>query len=176
MEKVRFACPKCQTLMQTGVEKVGYDVACPHCFHRFRLVESESPESTDNGKSKINLGAMVDGNVQNSLANESTMPPKNSPAFGNLNAPISSPAASPPANRNPYSAPVLGPAIETPANAGFQCPYCQTTNPPKWKSEVSQTGWIMFAVLLVTTCVGCLVGLFVRDKYRVCSKCKIRLS
>ena len=45
MEKVRFACPRCQTIMQTGAEKVGYDVACPHCAHRFRLVESGDPTS-----------------------------------------------------------------------------------------------------------------------------------
>ena len=57
-----------------------------------------------------------------------------------------------------------------------RCPYCQTKRPPTWKSEVSQVGWIVFAILLITTCVFCFVGLFIRDKYRICSQCKIRLG
>ena len=58
----------------------------------------------------------------------------------------------------------------------YSCPYCQTHAPPIWKSEVSQIGWIVFAILLVTTCVFCFAGLLIRDRYRVCSQCKMRLE
>ena len=155
MDKVRFSCPRCRTIMQTGVEKVGYDVACPHCSHRFKLVEQEKPSFSG----------------PDSSADASTMPPMNSPAAaGKLPAklPVSQ-----------YAPPVMGNVVATsamPDPATYSCPYCGTTSPPIWKSEVSQIGWIVFAILLVTTCVFCFAGLFIRDKYRVCSRCRVRLS
>ncbi len=172
MDKVRFACPRCQTIMQTGVEKVGYDVACPHCAHRFRLIESSDPSVDTSGPSN---------------ADSATMPPSAPPMSERSEESSSaSPQAFTPRKRTPISSsPAVGSTHSTPIisrvpksqpQAGFCCPYCQTTRPPKWKSEVSQVGWIVFAILLVTTCVFCFVGLFIRDKYRVCSQCKIRLN
>ncbi|MEL7496611.1 MAG: LITAF-like zinc ribbon domain-containing protein [Planctomycetota bacterium] len=77
------------------------------------------------------------------------------------------------AAHNPYSNPVQ-PYV--PPQQGFACPYCRTTQPPVWKSEVSQSGWIVFAILLITTCFFCWVGLLMRNNYRVCSQCKVRLD
>ena len=148
MDKVRFACPRCQTIMQTGAEKIGYDVACPHCTHRFRLVESEAPTRTDDAGGK-ELETTIDRPKIDVLASK---------------MPVSTGTAA-----------VLGPAV-APRTVGFQCPYCQTTRTPISKSEVSQTGWLVFVVLLLTTCFGCVVGLFIRDNYRQCSQCKIRLG
>lgn len=152
MEKVRFACPRCQTTMQTGVERVGYDVACPHCSHRFRLVEAGAGSSSDE------------------LTR--TLPPTT-----RLNAPgPHTQTDAPTTSTNPYTANVIDRG-ESPAKAPrFVCPYCQSTAPPKWKSEVSQTGWIVCAILLVTTCFFCFVGLFIRNRFRVCSNCRIRLE
>jgi len=171
MEKVRFACPKCQTIMQTGVEKVGYDVACPHCAHRFKLVERESNGPSTTADRKAGIG----------FDNETTLPPKRKSEFDESNQASSNAPIAPISNRsasssNLQTSTVLGPATSPTPSASFQCPYCQTTKAPTWKSEVSQTGWIIFAVLFFTTCFGCVIGLFVRDKYRVCSECKIRLS
>ena len=79
----------------------------------------------------------------------------------------------PPQPANPYVYNGLSGGL---TGQSFACPYCQTTNPPIWKSEVSTVGWIVFAVLLVTTCVFCFVGLFIKNRYRVCSNCRVRLE
>lgn len=180
MEKVRFACPRCQTIMQTGAEKVGYDVACPHCTHRFRLVESGDPASASRDD-------------PSSSSDAATLPPTSFPQAtkpigfgdsGGMGLGSSGPIGTP---RNPYqhspgaiNSPAMSHVVsQFPSSvpqSGFCCPYCQTTRAPRWKSEVSQIGWIVFAILLVTTCVCCFVGLFIRDQYRVCSQCNIRLG
>ena len=153
MDKVRFACPRCQTIMQSGAEKIGYDVACPHCTHRFRLVESEKPAKKD-----VAAEDTSDGGKEL----ESTI---DRPA---INVPNKTASAA--------TATVLDPVVAPPAPVGFQCPYCRTTQAPTAKSEVSQLGWILFVVLLLMTCFGCVIGLLVRDHYQQCSHCKIRLG
>jgi len=177
MDKVRFACPRCQTIMQTGAEKIGYDVACPHCAHRFRLIESSDPSVNTSPTSQSTPGR-----------DAATLPPSASPLGNNPtgdNDSLPSTSSFAPRKKSPlssspavgaHSAPVMDRVSSPPPQQGFCCPYCQTTRPPTWKSEVSQVGWIVFAVLLITTCVFCFVGLFIRDKYRVCSQCKIRLG
>jgi len=179
MHKVRFACPRCQTIMQTGAEKVGYDVACPHCAHRFRLVDSGNSRSPERSDSQ-------------SASDASTLPPSSFPKPGGLPG-VGDLGGMNPANpgavESPYTqkpaphpidsggiSPVVGSYPTSSIQPGFCCPYCHTNQPPIWKSEVSQIGWIVFAVLLATTCVCCFIGLFIRDKYRICSQCKIRLS
>ena len=169
MDKVRFACPRCQTIMQTAAEKIGYDVACPHCAHRFRLIDS--PKST---KKNTSATSYVD---EPTIARNS--PLGKSTASDSPSGIQKSPGGSPPVKEKKFTdqtATVLGPAIVPAARPRFVCPYCQTTRPPKWKSEVSQIGWLVFAILLVTTCVFCFVGLFIREKYQTCSQCKIRLG
>ncbi len=172
MEKVRFSCPRCQTIMQTGAEKIGYDVACPHCAHRFRLVESSEAESSPSGTATSNGDA-------------STLPPSKFPAGLDRQisdsskfrqAEIAPPPLKPNHVANYGQAPVISRGQIPVSRPGFSCPYCQTHAPPIWKSEVSSIGWIVFAILLVTTCVFCWIGLFIRDRYRVCSQCRIRLE
>jgi hypothetical protein len=61
---------------------------------------------------------------------------------------------------------------------GFVCPYCGTDAPPTVRSDVSQTGWIVFFVLLFS-CFGlllCWLGLLIREVRRECSQCGIRLG
>ncbi len=161
MDKVRFACPRCRTIMQTSADKVGYDVACPHCAHRFKIVESESAHS---------VARTPTADYDSSDA--ATAPPRQSPV-GPANAGFSST----PSAHASYQ-PVSQPADKIGVYPGgtYRCPYCQTTDPPIWKSEVSTVGWIVFAVLLVSTCFLCFIGLFIRDRYRICSRCRVRLD
>ena len=147
--------------MQTSADKVGFDVACPHCAHRFKIVESESSNSGQEAPSQ-----------SYAPGDEPTVPPRQSP--------VDIPSAG---YVSPYPAPTnykaaAQPAVDASAYrpGSYACPYCQTTDPPIWKSEVSTIGWIVFAVLLVTTCFLCFIGLFIRDRYRVCSRCKVRLD
>lgn len=157
MDKVRFACPRCQTLMQTQAEKVGHDVACPHCSHRFRLVE---PEPSIGAPTRTDLSDGIDFGLEatNDRPVDKIAVPGATNSFGATKgfAPVATSSAFRP--------------------VGFQCPYCQTTRSPIMRSEISQMGWLVFVVLLVTTCFGCVVGFFIRDKYRECSQCKIRLG
>ncbi len=179
MEKVRFACPRCQTIMQTGAEKVGYDVACPHCGHRFRLVESGESGSIDRHDASLSSDAAT---LPPSSFPQSSQPvspeksagfrPASSASLGNANPQKPAIGSMDESRFSSVASPYAAPARQT----GFCCPYCQTTRPPIWKSEVSQIGWIVFAILLMTTCVFCFVGLFIRDRYRICSQCRIRLS
>ena len=154
MDKVRFACPRCRTIMQTGADKVGYDVACPHCAHRFKIVESESANSS----SSPAAGSIGSGDA-------TTVPPRQSPIAG------TSPGAS--SQFPPMVAPKPVGQMPSPGSysaGSYSCPYCHTTSPPIWKSEVSTIGWIVFAILLCSTCFLCFIGLFIRDRYRVCSQ------
>lgn len=157
MDKVRFACPRCSTVMQTGSDKIGFDVACPHCAHRFRLIEQDNPSSSQP--------------LASTSVDAPTMPPVNSPLH-KAGVPLYD-------SRNlqpPPSASNMAPVPNAMGTVAYSCPYCQTHAPPIWKSEVSQIGWIVFVILLLTTCVFCFAGLMIRDRYRVCSQCGIRLD
>jgi predicted Zn finger-like uncharacterized protein len=59
---------------------------------------------------------------------------------------------------------------------GFRCPFCQSTYPPEVKRRISTAGWITFAVLLLACFPLSLIGLFIKEDYRVCSSCRIKLG
>ena len=59
----------------------------------------------------------------------------------------------------------------------FRCPYCSSTLPPLYRSEVSGAGWVLFWILLLVTCaLLCWIGLLIRDNYRVCASCGMKLG
>jgi len=61
---------------------------------------------------------------------------------------------------------------------GFTCPFCHTTAPPITRSKVSTGGWVVF-VFLMLTCFGIFlawIGLLIREDYKVCSRCGIKLG
>ena len=156
MDKVRFACPRCSTVMQTGADKVGFDVVCQHCSHRFRLIESDEASASQT--------SAVSGDAPTMPPVGSPVPNDARPAYDSRTYPSSPSGANLPQVAN------------VPGAVPYSCPYCQTHAPPIWKSEVSQIGWIVFVILLLTTCVFCFAGLLIRDRYRVCSQCGIRLD
>jgi hypothetical protein len=59
---------------------------------------------------------------------------------------------------------------------GFRCPFCGTSEPPNVDSKVSTGGWVLFVVLLISCFPLCFIGLFVREDYRVCSSCGVKLG
>jgi hypothetical protein len=59
---------------------------------------------------------------------------------------------------------------------GFQCPYCRTTVPPVARERVSQTGWIVLVVLILTCFPLFWIGLIIKEPYRVCRECGNTLS
>ena len=106
MDKVRFACPRCQTIMQTAAEKVGYDVACPHCAHRFKLIEPSSPSRNSTSA----LDATIDRKDGGSLSGDATIPPSNAP--NQFQNPAPAPAAAK-FSSMPLGAAQVMPAIPT---------------------------------------------------------------
>ena len=163
MSKVRFSCPRCQTVMQTSEDKIGFDIACPKCSHRFTLVG----ESTDGAKP---AGTAAESNP----AVEDTAHWNSSPKETNSTA-VQTPYAAPaPSAANIPSSQSIPPIYQG-TSPGFSCPYCQSRQPPITKSEVSTVGWIVGVILLLTTCFFCWIGLLIRDKFSVCSSCKSRL-
>ncbi len=60
--------------------------------------------------------------------------------------------------------------------SGFQCPYCRTTAPPFTQSEVSQAGWIVMVVLILTCLPLFWIGLLIKDTFNKCSGCGARVG
>ena len=184
MEKVRFACPRCQTVMQTGSDRVGYDVACPHCSHRFKLIAPNAGKDLNSDKGGVSGQANTVGRDAPTIPRASGRVAPNS-GFGGppFKKAVSADGSSD--IQQPTTGQILG-DVQTaqalvvenprPAPVGFCCPYCRTTKPPKLKSKVSTVGWVIFTVLLLTTCVLAPIGFLVRDDYRICSQCKITLG
>lgn len=143
--------------MQTGEEKIGFDIECPQCQYRFTLVEPER-------------------HLPSTIVREPETAPEVEPStrhqITEADLRTSQKPYEPPAAKMHGAVP---PIYQGNANVDWQCRYCSTRQPPMWKSEVSTVGWIVLAVLLVTTCIFFWVGLLIRDKYPVCSVCKVRL-
>jgi hypothetical protein len=59
---------------------------------------------------------------------------------------------------------------------GFRCPYCQTDEPPMLRRRISIGGWIVFAALLIFCFPLFWIGLLIKEDYRVCRYCKIKLD
>jgi hypothetical protein len=62
---------------------------------------------------------------------------------------------------------------------GFRCPYCNTNAFPVTRSKVSTAGWIFFWVFFLLIGCGwlfCWIGLLMKDEYRVCADCGMKLG
>lgn len=59
----------------------------------------------------------------------------------------------------------------------FKCPYCGFDGMPYVRSKVSGSGWVVFVLLLLFVCPFlCWIGLLIKDDYRVCSCCGMKLG
>ena len=162
MAKIRFSCPRCQAVMQTSEDKLGFDIACPQCSHQFTLVgqQSVAPQSS------VSPGS--------NPAVEETRQWVDQPPASDANVAKTPPASSYHVDKVPAGQ-AIPPIYQGNATNSFSCPYCRSQQPPIWKSEVSTVGWITCVILGCTTCVFFWVGLLIRDKYTICSSCKVRL-
>jgi DNA-directed RNA polymerase subunit M/transcription elongation factor TFIIS len=57
----------------------------------------------------------------------------------------------------------------------FRCHRCHSTDPPIEKTEISQTGWILFIVLLLVFWPLCFIGLLQKETYLACGDCGARV-
>jgi hypothetical protein len=84
---------------------------------------------------------------------------------------------------NPFDFAAYDEGIALRIGPDFQCPFCRTEAPPRVYSKMSTAGlawfWVFFVLGLVTLCLFlplCLPGLFMREEYRVCSRCGVKLG
>jgi len=161
MAKVRFSCPRCQAVMQTSEEKIGFDIACPQCKHQFTLIEQGSQGSPTTVRPQDKPAATEETRQWIGESVEGSKPPVAPKPASPVVDTISVGSAIPPIYQGHASS--------------FVCPYCQSRQPPIWKSEISSAGWITCVLLFFTTCVFFWVGFLIRDKYTVCSTCNVRL-
>ena len=78
-------------------------------------------------------------------------------------------------NQN-YAPPMTNYGANQFALNNFRCPRCGSQNPPRCERKVSQAGWIVFAVLLVTTGIFFWIGLLMRENVCYCSNCNFQLA
>jgi hypothetical protein len=57
-----------------------------------------------------------------------------------------------------------------------ECDYCGSTARPRTITEISQGGWITFAILLVLFFPLCWIGLLITETHLKCSDCGARLN
>lgn len=180
-KKVRFSCPRCLTVLQTDEDRIGCQIGCPHCAFRFQL---NPPGSTSSTSTAVG-SAMTDQSTSDNIPASSpstyldspTLPPKSVERPSAQSVPLQSVPVQPnhphgyvPDERSASFVDIGG------AHGPPPCPNCNSRAPALVKSEVSTVGWIIFAILLMTTVVFCWIGVLIRDKYRICSYCKIRLG
>ncbi|HEY0427764.1 MAG TPA: hypothetical protein VGC76_08265, partial [Pyrinomonadaceae bacterium] len=60
--------------------------------------------------------------------------------------------------------------------ADYRCPRCSSQLFPRFERKISQTGWIVFAVLLVAFFPLFWVGLLIKEDVRVCPVCGLSIS
>lgn len=63
-----------------------------------------------------------------------------------------------------------------PRGAGFQCPYCGTTALPYRSGAISAAGWTVFALMILIFFPLCWIGLLIKEEYRRCAACGMRLG
>ena len=94
--------------------------------------------------------------------------------FAELAAVLTRVPSPPPLDRGQYTGSQI--ATNQLSVTGFRCPFCQSTHPPQVKSKISTAGWVMFVVLLIACFPLCVVALFIKEDYRVCSSCGTKLG
>lgn len=158
---VRFACPVCNTVMRMPSSKVGKKGNCPKCGQRLEIPQPP-PQ-----------GTILASPLPSDPAIRAAVPPLPAPP------PVQPPPAraafvdSEDVEVMPEAMPIRVRRDEPP---GFRCPFCHTAAMPLVKKKMSTTGWVVFVVLLICCFPLCLLGLLIKEDYRQCSQCGIKLD
>jgi uncharacterized membrane protein YvbJ len=59
---------------------------------------------------------------------------------------------------------------------GFSCPYCATDVTPTVKKQMTPLAWVVFIVLLLVDFLLAPLAFFMREEYRVCRSCGVKLG
>ncbi|MGI9054225.1 MAG: LITAF-like zinc ribbon domain-containing protein [Pyrinomonadaceae bacterium] len=58
----------------------------------------------------------------------------------------------------------------------YQCPRCGSNLTPRFEKKISNTGWIVFAVLLITFFPLFWIGFLIKEDVRVCQVCNLTVG
>jgi DNA-directed RNA polymerase subunit RPC12/RpoP len=156
---IRFNCPTCRAVLETADVAAGTKFPCPHCGQRLQApVPRDKTVLGEMLASPITPGADKPPGVAVVVA-----APPPSPVYEDVPEAVVVPDGPPRRSAGPRR------------RRGFRCPYCGSTYRPIVRSEISQAGWILFAVLLVVFFPLCFLGLFMKEEYRACSDCGAKL-
>jgi DNA-directed RNA polymerase subunit RPC12/RpoP len=192
---ISYACPKCRAFLTAHDDKAGTKHACPTCGQRLQVPA---------GRAKTVLGDLVGSEGAASGASPHPASPVAQPApqpdrpmpigaCPGCRRPLQVPrsmegrqVSCPHCGVGLTALPVVQEAEPAPPPrrgsrrrrrlAGFECPYCCSTYPPAVRESISQTGWILFVVLLIVFFPVCFLGLLMKEKYEVCEDCGARLG
>jgi DNA-directed RNA polymerase subunit RPC12/RpoP len=195
---IRFSCPTCGKALELPNLNAGRKVPCPSCGQR--LLIPDAPPDPDRNKTLLAAPPPAGGlppaalSAVPSLAgsDEKQVAARCPRCNGRLN--VSERTASAwvdcphcghpfvprPAEEDiPWAQAVPGasrPSRHRTRPRCYGCPYCGTDEPPLTREEVGQTGWILFAVLLLFFFPLCwLPFVCMKERHRVCSECGARL-
>jgi DNA-directed RNA polymerase subunit RPC12/RpoP len=167
----------CRAALAVARDGVGEKIACPHCGQRLQV-----PVPRD----KTVLGEMLPPEVRG--APPAAPAPPRVPGLVVVEVPPHAHHPFPPPRDDVIDV-VAAPETrrrrrddddeddeDRPLRRRFKCPECGSTYPPLTRSEISQTGWILFVVLLLFFFPLCFLGLLMKDEYRACADCGVRLG
>lgn len=63
-----------------------------------------------------------------------------------------------------------------PSRRGFRCPFCDSPEPPARREKVSAGGWVVLVVMLLFCFPLFFIGLLMKEEYRVCRDCGVKLG
>jgi DNA-directed RNA polymerase subunit M/transcription elongation factor TFIIS len=152
---ISFICRTCGRSLRAKDKYAGRIVECGSCGLR-QIVPEDVTEQNDQ--------------------NQPTIPPSN---FQDKITEKAIPYAEPVATYQAPNVIIQMPKDDSPGQKrrkGFECPYCHTDESPIVDSQISTAGWVIFVVLLIACFPLCIIGLFVKESYRRCSACGIRLG
>jgi DNA-directed RNA polymerase subunit RPC12/RpoP len=176
---IAYSCPKCRSFLTAHDEDAGKKLACPSCGQRLQIPPPPPPNKTVLGKlEEFDTPARtVLGNLED---------------FGSAPQAESTTATRPATMRALNLEPVDGERKDDEYDERRaqwpRCPYCRYRGRPFIRERVAVAGWIVMGMiaficvfLALFLCVPilltplCLLGLLIKEHYRVCGECGMQL-
>jgi DNA-directed RNA polymerase subunit RPC12/RpoP len=190
---MRFSCPTCSQLMECAEGLADTKVKCAKCGQRI-LVPTPPPQ-TKAGTNKTTLGKIVEDDKTTSTPVAASPPPP--PPSQLPPAPAAPPApmvSAAPVEEEPRKKKKHRKSSrhhdeyedefddeydrdgEDERGIRVRCPFCRKKGEPYIREQISQQGWIVFAVILFFFFQLCWIGLLMKEKARFCRRCHSRVD
>ena len=144
---ISVTCPQCEKSLQVSEEHSGKLAKCPGCGNTIQIPALQ----------------------------QSTQEPNNAMSSPTHPQDAFIPDAPPVTPVGSYPQPAQY-ASQPNSNVGFHCPYCNSSMPPMVQSQISSAGWAVFVILLLFCLPLFWIGLLIKEEYRVCSSCGMKLG